>query len=331
MQVKYFVLAFALLSACSPAPRLSLRYDARIPFGFDVDWISGSDVVVAGTLTHLTRIGEQTFGQPGKTFGLYKVEFTPEHVLKGKLAGRSAFFVFLDERGQRGFAPGFDVEPHGRSIFFLREDGEILRSFGDVLDFRLGLAGDTVTQLTSIKSEYGTDHSSTVRGSVEDHEAAFKIAQLLLAPPGTSKVDRYIQHLRVSVVRAEIATSARYTLGLLRKALTAPDTRVAAAVCEAIVCDYPTQSDCLNTTPNISSEARAKAESRILSREAAILEALERNPMQGLIATDSRQRILDQLEIVRMSTNQRIRKLACQAIDRYYPEKGVERCPKEEM
>jgi hypothetical protein len=330
MQVKYFVLAFALLSACSRAPRLSLRYDNRIPFGFDVNWISGSDVVVAGTVTHWTRIGEQTFGEPGRTFGLYKIEFTPEHVLKGKLAGRSAFLVFLDEHRALGFARAFDFEPHHRSIFFLIKEGEILRSFGDVRDFSLGLAGNTVTQLTSIRSEYGTDHVSTVRGSVEDDEAAFKIAQLLLAPPG-SKVDRYIQHLGISVVYAEIATSARYTLGLLRKALSAPDTRVAAAICEALVFRYPTQTDCLNTTPNISSEARAKAESRIVSMEAEILNSLERNPMQGLIATDSRQRVLDELEILRTSTNQRIRKLACQAIDRYYPEKRVERCPKEEM
>ena len=132
--------------------------------------------------------------------------------------------------------------------------------------------------------------------------------------------------LRTDIGIAEQATSARYAAHLLQELVGNSNPAVAETACIVLADRYDGQSGCLKDISDLAPEAVARVRVKIAEREVHILRALETNPMQGLVATDSRAEVLDRFELLREHPNGRIHRLACQAIDRYYPEKHVEHC-----
>lgn len=260
-----------------------------------------------------------------RAFSLYDVEFEPIRTLKGELRARRHFWLYLDESEKpRSVTPAFDHTVGHRSILFLREEGGRLRPLEDLLNYSVRVHGDSIPQWVSESNEYGTDHYIP-SVSADDAQAGFAIARAVLTPD-KQNAEAFAQSLRSNVGIAQLATSARYTVRILRGLLKYSEKQIRDRACLALTEDYLGQGDCVESLPDLPPSDRARMMSRLTDQEHQITGILEHNPMQGLVASNHRMEVLDRLELLRSHRSRRVRRLACAAIDRFYPEPHIERC-----
>ena len=262
---------------------------------------------------------------PGVSLDLHLVHCRLENTLRGKIDGPEFSFYYYGQHSARGWNPFYSVlfraEPAKRYIFFLVRENGVLRSIGDVGEYCIEVWSGAHPAYIS---------PAVKDGWIDQAELGRAVADILLKKgegAATTNAKAFAFYIQSSVNLANRWGSLGYNIRLLRDLLSEPEPFRESA-CRALVKYYDSQYDCLyqlrddtSKAPETREYARTELEHQ-KNKDVQIIENL-RDPASLVLPAigESRDRrvIFEELESLRSSPNDEIRKGACIAIRRYYP------------
>lgn len=325
MMTRYYLAAVVTISAlsCQSTPQPEIRSGESLSAR---ELIKRSPVIVIGTTRSVKPVGNpRRVGEI--VVQLNEIEATVERVLKGDLADNEKvrfwrYTLTGDYPLKGGSSPDF-VNPGMRSVFFLDRDGTALRSTIDVVQSRLGLPPGNA-QDRVLKSDM----------TVEE-----KIAHSLLPLTGANP-EALARSLPNSVYYAVELIGKTGTTRLLRDVISRSVGVLGISACLELSARFPGQEYCLRDLlrqPSTDVEMKRRAERQLttsLRRDAAIKKALQSDPENWLNSHARSQRradVLDEISLLAMHGDPKIRQLACGLMAQKFPHHSVPDCTKRQV
>ena len=284
--------------------------------------IDRSPVIVVGKVNSVTPLGD-TF-HIGKRFAvrLQRVELLPEHFLRGRSPRESATFYQYAWAGEHILDWAMDVvRPGSRRIFFLDQDGDLLRATVD-----LGSSHLTIPAGHHGAGELGV-------GELPVRET---IARLLLKPAADFDARSFAGSLPTGTYQAERIVGAARVSELLRALVNHSDPELSARACLALAGQFFGQSDCLEKLlqrPGLTDEVRRTARRTLetsVRRDTGLVDLLTENPKRWFAAewsrATSREHLREHLRALAMHSDPRVARIVCGLLNDAYPMLSEPRC-----
>ncbi|MEO8132001.1 MAG: hypothetical protein ABI822_33205 [Bryobacteraceae bacterium] len=304
--------------------------DNALEFEFEGDLRS-----LAPTIAVASVLSNKAIGAPKEALrfsGVYlqqrAVHCRLENLLKGRTPGPEfSFYYFADARLPKA-SPNpihrilFEAKPGRRYIFFLSQEGQVLRSIGDVGDFTIPV--------------FSGAHpgAADLNGNPDPAQLAGRIADILLVSGTGFDAREFARNIVYARLAADRVGSREYTAHLLRDLLSQTEP-LRSAACYELVHSFYGQYQCLTNLSNdvsLDSGARERA-SRALEdekrKELRLKEQLREPATLGfgkMLRPDSRIANLEELKIMLSAPDPEIHRLVCRAIQRYFPRTPVKAC-----
>jgi len=325
MSMKYLFILTAICGSvsCEQNPKLELRQEFTLSVR---ELTNRSSVVLVGTISSVESLGRR-FRVGELIVQLSRVRISVEKVLKGNVPnkGTAGFWRYVwsgdtlpkDELSADFYAPGM------RSIFFLDNEGDRLRSTVDVVQSRVGLMEG---KLDGRVPEPGTGV----------HEM---VAKLLLSTGIDQDPEAFARSLANSAYYSIELIGKLKTLHLLRDLVNGSVGQVKTMACFELSGRFAGQDECLHELLQhfgTESWARRLAERQLsagLKRDSSIKIELEKDPerwLNGHARSRDRVDIKDELRVLAIHADPGIRRIACNCMSQQFPDEPLPECWAEE-
>jgi hypothetical protein len=219
------LLGFMFLVGCAPAVELRDTFQAtdyRLSFEQRLRFEASAPTIVVGRVLEVNNIGrpKRSAGDLRIKTQLAEIKISIEVVIKGGARESTInfyYFVYSSESDVDLGVPRYLPEIGQRRIYFLRRQGGIYRSIGDVLDYTLQVRSGL--------------HRNTL---CREKQPGCCIAELLLVPGEDLDVPSFVAGLITAKAEASFLCSDTQTRSLLRELTQQPDQRISDRAQEAI-------------------------------------------------------------------------------------------------
>jgi hypothetical protein len=315
------VLGVLLLSALASAqvphlyPRILLPGEA-VGSSF---WLM-SPVIAVVKVQHAAWLGPEIEISPPKqtVVRLVRVDAEIENVIQGGLSkGHVQFYFFTNTPSSHCCKTVlYWLEPGGRYVVFLREDGDVLRTMSDVDE-------PTVRILSGLHDRIEVPGADPRR-----HDPGRVILNAALAPtPDYEKgFAQGLEHTySVTAPFVGPADSAR----LLRNLLTHPDASIRAQACLTLARHFRYRDPCLPellSSQDVAIQGQANLWMRG-RRESTdeLVRALKENPI-SLSVSEKLAYLPGELELFTLDWDSEVRHQACETLHRLFPSRRFQGC-----
>jgi hypothetical protein len=323
------VLALAFIMAASASGQVPDLLGSLVDYlpGDESELLRMAPIVVLAAVerNEIAGSGRPSVGMPEITVQPHRVTCRLEEVLRidAERTMPDVFTFIYYSTGEVGaYNPfhksRFEAAPGRRYFFPLIRVGGDLRSIGDV-------GGKYRLLVTS--GRHSPSDASGFRSNSDRLESSFgkRIAKILLTPGEDYDASDYAGSLIYYRGFAERLGGRVQTFELLRRMLSAPST-ISTTVCFELNRAYHGQFPCLQKIAGdeaLSPALRERATARLaeVSHSEALLLADLRNHPARLFTSDSRVWNYEGLTILLIHPRPEVRRSACVAIKRYFPER----------
>lgn len=279
-------------------------------------------VIVATVTDNVVVERDRTSARiPGVLLDLHSVRCRLENVIRGgPLGEKLSFYYFVESDASRTHNPYykslFKAVPGGRYVFFLVYDNGRMRSVGDVGEY-------------SIAVFTGSHQSESL-----DKDFGRAIADVVLRKGASINESQLMPNLEKSSRIADQLGSRLYNMQLLKQ-LAERRGPLRSEACRVLMRRYYSQYGCLL---DIIHDPTESAENRLWARTwLSDAQALDKRTIETLANPDrldlsmmavpvNRTRQLEELKTILSSPSGNVRRAACMAIHRNFPDEPL-RCP----
>jgi hypothetical protein len=294
------------------------------------DFRTAAPVVVVAVVTSNEPEGSPTEARrfPGVFLQLRRVRCRLENTLRGDGPRDEFSFYYFADAKLPGAIPNpvhrllFEAMPGRRYLLFLCREQDVFRSVGDVGDYTIPVfSGAHPLYKPPDDGPYSTGLCRA-------------IADILLTPGEGFDPNKFAQNIAYARLTSDQLGSRLYTVNLLLRILVQREP-LRSAACFELAHSYYGHYSCLaelNADPTLAPGVRKHAADVLeeqLESDRALKQALH-DPATldfgKLLRPDSRQAILEELQLILADPDPEVRALACGALRRYFPYDQVHGC-----
>ncbi len=257
--------------------------------------------------------------EPEILLDLHEVRCRKEADIRGTVPAEFTFYYFSQSPNSPRNNPVYNllarIDSGRRYVLFLASERGQLRSVGDV--------GRYYIEILS-----GAHPGFQRPGPIDrfDRKLGIAIADLLFVMGEGADKEALAEDLSIQVDRVERWGSRLHNLELVTKLLSEPEP-VRSAACFVLANNYWGHDDCLSVIaddPNEPQDVHDRAVQLSDRKSSEALRLARFEASQGLEfpiigRPDSRQALLDELQILLRSSNDKLSAAACTAVRRYFP------------
>jgi hypothetical protein len=322
-----FSLCLALVGGAFPGTLdlqdfLGSLIDSRQPW---VDFRTIAPVVVVATVVSNEPEGTPTEARrfSGIFLQLRRISCRLENSLRGPRPADQFVFYYFAEAKSLSVIPmpihrqELEAKVGKRYILFLCRERDVLRSIGDVGPYTMPVLSGA--------------HSNT---EITSTDLSLSIPYILLTPGSNFNSNEFANDIVYARSTSDQVGSRLYTVRLLSQLLSEPEP-LRSAACFELAHSYYGQYSCLSELKadrSLPSAVRSHA-SDVLDQQIrlnAILKQELSDPatlgFTKLTKPDSRKANYEELLLIMAHPDPAVRKLACAALERYYPDQRVQAC-----
>jgi hypothetical protein len=322
-----FSLGFALVGGAFNGPLdlhdfLGTLIDSSQPW---VDFRTIAPIVVVATVVSNEPEGTPTEARrfSGVFLQLRRITCHLENSLRGPRPADQFVFYYFAEAKSLSVTPMpihrqvLEAKVGKRYLLFLCRERDILRSIGDVGPY-------TIPVLSGA-------HSNT---EITSGDLSLSIPYILLKPGANFNSNEFANDILYARSTSDQVGSRLYTVRLLSQLLSQPEP-LRSAACFELAHSYYGQYSCLSqlkADPNLPAAVRSHASDVLYEQtrlNAILKQELSDSATLGftkLPNPDSRKANYEELQLILSDPDLVVRKLACAALQRYYPYQRVQAC-----